>query len=220
MIDIYIITNMLNGKQYVGKTQRGYELRFKEHCSSYTNGFNTYIGNAIHKYGAENFRVDLLKQVPDDSWEYWEAFYIKKFKTLFTQGGYNLTPGGDCNPMDVPEVRQRHLEACRTEEHRKRISEACKNKVVSEKTRERIRQNNKLNADRVLSGFRQYNESKKIKVSALLDDVVIASFDSLSDACTFVGTPATNGGCILAVCDKYNKNGKRAKIYGYSWKRN
>lgn len=220
MIDIYIITNMLNGKQYVGKTQRGYELRFKEHCSSHANGFNTYIGNAIHKYGTENFRVDLLKQVPDDSWEYWEAFYIKKFKTLFTQGGYNLTPGGDCNPMDVPQVKQRHLEACRTEEHRKRISEAVKGRVVSEGTRELIRRNNKTNAEKVLSGFKKYNESRKIKVSAILDNKVIASFNSLSDACSFVGTPTTNSGCILAVCDKYNKNGKRAKIYGYSWKRN
>ena len=219
MIDIYIITNMINGKQYVGKTQRGYELRFREHCSAHANGFNTYIGNAIHKYGVENFRVDLLKQVPDDSWEYWEAFYIKKFKTMYSQGGYNMTPGGDSNPMDIPEVRQRHLEACRTEEHKKRISEASRNRVVSAKTREIIRRNNKINAEKVLSGFRKYNDSRKVKVSALLSDKVVASFDSLSEACAFVGTPSTNGGCILEVCDKYNKNGKRAKLYKYSWTR-
>lgn len=220
MVSIYLITNLLNGAQYVGKTQRSVELRFKEHCSAYSHGFNTYIGNAIHKYGEENFRVDTLKVVEDDAWEYWERFYIKELKTLYTQGGYNLTPGGDINPMDVPSVRQRHLEVCRTQEHREKISRAVKGRGVSEHTRELMRQNNKKNIDVVCAGLRRYNDSRKVPVKALIGDDVVAEFSSLAEACEFVGKPKTNGGCILECCDKYNKNGTRRRMYGYSWSRN
>ena len=55
MIDIYLITNKINGKQYVGKTQKGYKVRFKQHCNAYNHGYRNYISCAIHKYGADNF---------------------------------------------------------------------------------------------------------------------------------------------------------------------
>lgn len=219
MVDIYLITNKINGKMYVGKTQRGYLLRFKEHCTAKKHGFNTYIGNAIAKYGEENFTVELLKQVADDTWEHWEKYYIQKYKTLFNQHGYNLTPGGDANPMDIPEIKEKHLQACRAPERRKKISEAGKKQVVSQATRKLIRKNNLANLDRITSGFKKYNESRKIRVGIIEGDQVIQEFQSLADACKFVGTPTTNGGGILQMCDKFNKNGRRAKMYGYSWTR-
>lgn len=217
MVDIYLITNNINGKKYVGKTQRGYLLRFQEHCNAKKNGFNTYIGNAIDKYGSDNFTVELLRQVEDDTWEHWEKYYIQLYRTMFNQHGYNLTPGGDSNPMDIPEIRDRHLSACRTIAHRQKISKAVKDRKVSDETRELIRQNNKANLDRVTSGFRKYNDSRKIRVGILENGKVVQEFESLADACKFVGTPTTNGGSILLMCDKFNKNGKRAKMYGYSW---
>lgn len=217
MVDIYLITNNINGKRYVGKTQRGYLLRFQEHCNAKKNGFNTYIGNAIDKYGKENFSIELLKTVDDDSWEYWEKYYIQEYKTLYSQGGYNLTPGGDANPMDIPEIREKHLNSCRTAEHREKISRAVKGREVSVETRNKIRENNLKNLDAVVSGLRKYNNSKKVRVGIIEGDDVIQEFDSIADACKFVGTPSTNAGCILERCDSFNKNGKRSRIYGYSW---
>ena len=150
MVDIYLITNNINGKRYVGKTQRGYLLRFQEHCNAKKNGFNTYIGNAIDKYGKENFSIELLRTVDDDSWEYWEKQYIQEYKTLYSQGGYNLTPGGDANPMDIPEIREKHLNSCRTAEHREKISRAVKGREVSVETRNKIRENNLKNLKKTI----------------------------------------------------------------------
>jgi len=49
---VYLITNEVNGKHYVGQTTRTVEQRFKEHMES------PYpIGKAIRKYGAENFTI-------------------------------------------------------------------------------------------------------------------------------------------------------------------
>lgn len=38
-----------------------------------------------------------------------------------------------------------------------------------------------------------------------------------SEACKFFNKPTKEAGHILKICNKYNKNGKRAKHFGYSW---
>lgn len=219
LIDIYMITNLVNGKKYVGKTQRGYLFRFEEHCNSSRNGFSTYIGNAITKYGRENFKVELLRQTDQDDWERWERFYIKKYKTLWTEQGYNITSGGDANPMDIPCVRRKHRLACNTPEHKEKLAEAVRNRVVKDSTKEKIRQNNLNNLERITSGFRKYNNSRKVPVAIIENNTIIQRFDSAADACRYLNKPGTEAGNILATCDKYNKNGKRSKIFGYSWTR-
>lgn len=217
MIDIYLITNLINGKQYVGKTQRGYLIRFKQHCEAYNNGNRTYISRAINKYGKENFKVELIKQVEDDSWEYWENYYIKYYNTHYTVGGYNITWGGDCNPMDIPVARQHHLEICQSEEFREKQRKLSTGKLHSEKTKQLCRKNTLENLDICIAGFRKYNESKKTKVGIIENDNVTKIFDSASDACAYCNRPRKEAGNLLKYCDKYNKNGKRAKFYGYEW---
>lgn len=212
-----MITNLVNGKRYVGKTQRGYLLRFEEHCNTVKNGSSTYISNAIAKYGRDKFKIELLQRTEQDDWEYWERFYIHKYKTLWTQQGYNITEGGDSNPMNIPSIRHKHRLACNTPEHKEKLAQAIKSRVVKDSTREKIRQNNLNNLERITSGFKAYNESRKTPVAIIDDYKITARFECASEACKFVGRPTTESGNILATCDKYNKNGKRSKIFGYSW---
>ena len=65
MVNIYLITNLINNKQYVGKTVYSLTHRFQGHCTNGTNK-NCYLHQAIQKYGKENFKIELLEEVTDD----------------------------------------------------------------------------------------------------------------------------------------------------------
>lgn len=96
MNEVYLITNRVNGKRYVGITSRGYQERFKEHVSDALNGSKTILHNAIRKYGEENFDAMLLEDnIPDDQAGLKEQYYIKLYNTFYTSHiGYNMTEGG------------------------------------------------------------------------------------------------------------------------------
>lgn len=87
---VYLILNMKNGKKYVGQTKKTVEKRFKEHAKT-----DSAIGNAIRKYGAENFRYGVIKRCDTkEELDKWEKFFIDALKTK-APTGYNRTDGGD-----------------------------------------------------------------------------------------------------------------------------
>lgn len=89
---IYVITNLINGKKYVGQTTKSLEDRFKDHCSKRKT--KMYIQKAILKYGKNNFRIELLEEVSTiEELNRREQFYISHLNTL-EPNGYNLTTGG------------------------------------------------------------------------------------------------------------------------------
>lgn len=93
MAYIYQITNEINGKIYVGKTNFSIEKRFKEHCRDAFKERNEKrpLYAAIQKYGIENFSVKLLEET--DNPEERERFWIEKLGSF--KYGYNATLGGD-----------------------------------------------------------------------------------------------------------------------------
>ena len=97
MSAIYVITNLINQKQYVGKTSYSIEKRWKEHCyDSKKNDVNKHrpLYNAIQKYGVENFSISLLEDnIQDNEINEREKFWISKLNTYYQ--GYNATLGGD-----------------------------------------------------------------------------------------------------------------------------
>ncbi len=90
-MQIYIITNKLNGKQYVGQS-RNYLDRWTSHCS-YKDDYSCLLHNAIRKYGKDNFTIELLEDnIPIEEIDQREKYYIDYYNT-FTNG-YNMTTGG------------------------------------------------------------------------------------------------------------------------------
>ena len=146
---IYILTNKINGKQYVGKdTQLG--RRVKDHLGGYSGC--PAICNAIKKYGADNFDVELIPY-PGITNEALCAVEMQKIKKLGSKkpNGYNLTDGGDGTSG------WKH-----TDESRKKMSEALKgnSRMKGKKHSDKVRQ--KISAAR--KGEKHPNYGKKLSV--------------------------------------------------------
>lgn len=87
---VYKRTNKINGKVYIGQTQRTLEERWAN-----GNGYHGSIKffSAIKKYGPDNFEHEILKSnLTKEEADYWEEYYIKEFDSI--EEGYNLKTGG------------------------------------------------------------------------------------------------------------------------------
>ena len=130
MYSVYLITNKINGKKYVGLTKRNVLERFKEHISI---GDKTTIGKAIKKYGSQNFNVSILEKNIETLVEATsiEQYYIAWYNTFYGEG-YNLTLGGEGTKGST--LSERHKESIRNSkigiprstETRKKISKTAK----------------------------------------------------------------------------------------------
>lgn len=90
---IYCITNVLNGKQYVGKTLGTIEKRFKEHIKEKNRSTERPLYRAMNKYGIENFSIELLEECDYKQLANREQYWIKEKNSY--HNGYNATLGGD-----------------------------------------------------------------------------------------------------------------------------
>ncbi len=121
---IYIITNLINGKQYIGETVN-VKQRMKDHRSKKDG---QVISCAIKKYGLENFEVEI---------RYWPNLEKESLLDLEEQliieldclvpNGYNVCKRG----------RSVKGKPC-SEETKKKLSLAHKGKVHSAETRQKI----------------------------------------------------------------------------------
>lgn len=96
MAFIYVITNDINGKQYVGKTNNSIEERFREHISDSRRRRceKRPLYSAMNKYGIEHFHISVLEECSADDACAREIYWIDKLQT-YGHTGYNATKGGD-----------------------------------------------------------------------------------------------------------------------------
>lgn len=90
---IYKITNIINGKSYIGQTIRSPKKRWEEHKKNALL-INTPFYQSIKKYGSDNFLFEIIdKAFSVEDLNKKEEECIKLFNTMFPSG-FNLKEGG------------------------------------------------------------------------------------------------------------------------------
>lgn len=91
---VYLATNQLNSKQYIGITSRGVERRWNEHKYAAANGSHLPLHCALRRYGLDAFTVELLETCAD-----YATLIVREQDWIAERGtvaprGYNVTRGG------------------------------------------------------------------------------------------------------------------------------
>lgn len=130
---VYKITCTINNKLYIGYTKNTLQNRLKGHFKKAFSGKYTNVKffNAIKKYGKISFIIEPIKEFDNklDATTY-EIEMIKFYHTY--TNGYNSTLGGDGGNTSTKPM---------TDEHKNKISNALKNRVLSNEHRENIKLN-------------------------------------------------------------------------------
>lgn len=135
---IYRWLNKVNGKVYIGQTV-DLSDRQRSHRNSLNNGTNKckMLQKAWDKHGEDSFTYERVEEVSDrylltEREQYWVDFY----DSANPKKGYNIVK----NVGSGPYIRKTNTtKAPRTEEHRKKLSEALKGHSISIETREKMR---------------------------------------------------------------------------------
>lgn len=112
MAYIYIITNTITNKHYIGKTMNSVRYRVQEHFkeSEIKRNPDTKLSRAILKYGDNCWKYSVLEECDLEVLSEREKYYINKYNTCYN--GYNSTLGGDGQiryEYDEEEIIDRYL---------------------------------------------------------------------------------------------------------------
>lgn len=161
---IYIITNKINNKVYIGQSV-DIRRRLVKHVALLRHNYhwNLHLQNAWNKYGEDNFEFDILEIVENENeLVEREQYYIDVvYQSRERENGYNIRPAdinghlpeetkrriGDANRgrkhseefrRKISEIQRGQKRKPLSEETKRKISEAQKGKKISEETRRKI----------------------------------------------------------------------------------
>ena len=134
---IYMITNLINGKIYIGQSVDICE-RFRCHKIKDKKD-NTYLYNAFEKYGASNFRLQILIRCSYDRLDYYEIACIAEYNSCDRDIGYNRQLGGRGvgSGLHSEETKLKMSASAKankwTDDHRENVINSNKSRVWSDK---------------------------------------------------------------------------------------
>lgn len=105
---IYLITNNINNKKYVGQTTRGFINRYNEYKLQ-AKCCNPYVLKSIKKYGIENFNFKIIDTAQTlHELNYKEIKYISTYNTTNRNLGYNIEFGGTNSNSNEETIQLLH----------------------------------------------------------------------------------------------------------------
>ena len=141
---VYLTTNLISGKQYIGDRSCNCEVEKDRYLGS-----GIYYKNAEKLYGKQNFQKQILKifETRKEAFDA-QAIYIIKYDTL-VPNGYNVSPKGGYGI----------LESYLSEETRKKIGESNKGKLKGRKLSEEHKLKISINNGKGMLGKKHSQES-------------------------------------------------------------
>ncbi len=92
---IYKVTNTINNKIYIGQTKRKLGQRRSNHLYYAKKNNDTVFARALNKYGKDIFKWEVIDTADNqEEINIKEKYYIKYYKSLVTENGYNVSKGG------------------------------------------------------------------------------------------------------------------------------
>jgi len=138
---IYITTNMINGKKYIGQKVFDTNSMWKSYLGS-----GTYLKNAINKYGKENFYREIVAiAYSQEDLNRFEIELIKNHNAVKSKDYYNISYGGESVMFG-----RKH-----TDKTKQQMSRSFKGRVYSEE------HNIKISKSKLESNFKYSKESKQ-----------------------------------------------------------
>lgn len=208
---VYLHTNILNGKRYVGITSQDPEKRW---LNGHGYSRDLPFGRAIEKYGWGNFehRI-LLRNLSAEEARCMETYFIGLLNTQNRECGYNMTAGGDgLNGYHHSSESKAKMSLAKSGENHPGYG-----KHMSKETRDKIAKRligNKNSSGKIRSDkTRRKMAQAKSKPVIMLDrhsGSFVSIFESAKEAERITGISRKN----ISLCCL----GQRKIAGGYSWK--
>ena len=167
---IYLIKNIVNNKVYVGSAVN-VDKRWSQHKNHLKRGkhHSCHLQSAWDKYGEQTFTFDILELVsnPEHLLAY-EQVYLDYYKSYENDRGYNIckVAGSQFGMKRSEEARRKMSEAHtglkRSEETKKKKREAQKCRIFSEETKLKIGEASKNRSEEAKKKIAQANIGRKL----------------------------------------------------------
>jgi len=142
---VYMITNLVNGKIYIGQTCRTIKDRWGNHIwTSQNTGSKSLLHKAIQKYGENDFNIEIIATCKTkEEINHKEIEMIQQYNSK-SPNGYNLTDGGEGKHgiRWTEEQFKKRKKYKATDETNAKISEALKGRPRPPEVIEKIRISN------------------------------------------------------------------------------
>jgi group I intron endonuclease len=222
-IGVYTITNLINGKMYVGSTNNSFYERWRKHLKDLNANkhHSNKLQNSVNKHGVNNFKFEILEITEKEHTTSIERYWFNVLNPVVL--GYNIShsTNGGCLGCKI------------TDEHRLIISQANKNNMhflnhkheesvkaqIKESTKDFFKQDNEkvrelkkqrrllvINLNKTVLNIQR---KKPVTQIDLISNEPIKEWDSASDVGKAFGVSPTS---ITKVC-----KGKSEYAYGFKW---